>query len=138
MREKPAFLLLLTLQTLADPCYGPVPPGRSPHPHFCMEVVAGLTDVTSPGQFAGSSADGTRRGMGMDISLLSCQYFLAQILVSLVLGPLTSAVGSANGVMYFSSLVSFLGCLYSSLCVTYEIPTGETADEEHQPLLLNV
>ncbi|MEJ1272475.1 solute carrier family 45 member 1 [Cricetulus griseus] len=125
-------------KTLADPCYGPVPPGRSPHPHFCMEVVAGLTDVTSPGQFAGSSADGTRRGMGMDISLLSCQYFLAQILVSLVLGPLTSAVGSANGVMYFSSLVSFLGCLYSSLCVTYEIPTGETADEEHQPLLLNV
>lgn len=76
--------------------------------------------------------------MGMDISLLSCQYFLAQILVSLVLGPLTSAVGSANGVMYFSSLVSFLGCLYSSLCVTYEIPSGDTADEEHQPLLLNV
>uniref|UniRef100_A0A8C9Q9D6 Solute carrier family 45 member 1 n=1 Tax=Spermophilus dauricus TaxID=99837 RepID=A0A8C9Q9D6_SPEDA len=65
--------------------------------------------------FAGSGADGTRRGMGVDISLLSCQYFLAQILVSLVLGPLTSAVGSANGVMYFSSLVSFLGCLYSSL-----------------------
>lgn len=76
--------------------------------------------------------------MGVDISLLSCQYFLAQILVSLVLGPLTSAVGSANGVMYFSSLVSFLGCLYSSLCVTYEIPSGDAADEEHQPLLLNV
>lgn len=76
--------------------------------------------------------------MGVDISLLSCQYFLAQILVSLVLGPLTSAVGSANGVMYFSSLVSFLGCLYSSLCVTYEIPPGDAADEERQPLLLNV
>lgn len=91
-----------------------------------------------PGQFAGSSADGTRRGMGVDISLLSCQYFLAQILVSLVLGPLTSAVGSANGVMYFSSLVSFLGCLYSSLCVVYEIPPSDAADEEHRPLLLNV
>lgn len=91
------------------------------------------------GQFAGSSADGTRRGMGVDISLLSCQYFLAQILVSLVLGPLTSAVGSANGVMYFSSLVSFLGCLYSSLFVVYEIPPGDaTTTEEHRPLLLNV
>ncbi|KAK2492664.1 hypothetical protein MC885_021512 [Smutsia gigantea] len=89
-------------------------------------------------QFAGSSADGTRRGMGVDISLLSCQYFLAQILVSLVLGPLTSAVGSASGVMYFSSLVSFLGCLYSSLFVVYEIPSGDTTDKEHQPLLLNV
>lgn len=58
----------------------------------------GAADASLPlGQFAGSSADGTRRGMGVDISLLSCQYFLAQILVSLVLGPLTSAVGSANG-----------------------------------------
>lgn len=75
--------------------------------------------------------------MGVDLSLLSCQYFLAQILVALVLGPLTSAVGSASGVMYFSSLVSFLGCLYSSLCVVYEIP-GEAADDERQPLLLNV
>jgi len=91
------------------------------------------------GQFAGSSADGTRRGMGVDISLLSCQYFLAQILVSLVLGPLTSAVGSANGVMYFSSLVSFLGCLYSSLFVVYEIPPSDASTtEEHRPLLLNV
>ncbi|XP_006766879.2 PREDICTED: proton-associated sugar transporter A [Myotis davidii] len=86
----------------------------------------------------GACHDGTRRGMGVDISLLSCQYFLAQILVSLVLGPLTSAVGSANGVMYFSSLVSFLGCLYSSLCVVYEIPPSAAASEEHQPLLLNV
>lgn len=92
----------------------------------------------SPGQFAGSGADGTRRGMGVDISLLSCQYFLAQILVSLVLGPLTSAVGSAKGVMYFSSLVSFLGCLYSSLCVVYELPPSAATTEEHQPLLLNV
>lgn len=97
-----------------------------------------LLTVPPLGQFAGSSADGTRRGMGVDISLLSCQYFLAQILVSLVLGPLTSAVGSANGVMYFSSLVSFLGCLYSSLCVVYELPPGDTTDEEHQPLLLTV
>ncbi|XP_029287943.1 proton-associated sugar transporter A isoform X3 [Cottoperca gobio] len=41
-------------------------------------------------QFCGSSEEGTRRGMGVDISLLSCQYFLAQILVSVAMGPLTS------------------------------------------------
>ncbi|KAL1777088.1 proton-associated sugar transporter A [Sigmodon hispidus] len=105
---------------------------------LCTLPYSLLCDYYQSKKFAGSSADGTRRGMGMDISLLSCQYFLAQILVSLVLGPLTSAVGSANGVMYFSSLVSFLGCLYSSLCVTYEIPSSDTAEEEHQPLLLNV
>nr|XP_019602353.1 PREDICTED: proton-associated sugar transporter A [Rhinolophus sinicus] len=105
---------------------------------LCTLPYSLLCDYYQSKKFAGSSADGTRRGMGVDISLLSCQYFLAQILVSLVLGPLTSAVGSANGVMYFSSLVSFLGCLYSSLCVVYEIPPGDAADEEHRPLLLNV
>ncbi|XP_061043111.1 proton-associated sugar transporter A isoform X4 [Eubalaena glacialis] len=106
---------------------------------LCTLPYSLLCDYYQSKQFAGSSADGTRRGMGVDISLLSCQYFLAQILVSLVLGPLTSAVGSANGVMYFSSLVSFLGCLYSSLFVVYEIPPSDAATaEEHQPLLLNV
>ncbi|XP_058530702.1 proton-associated sugar transporter A isoform X1 [Ochotona princeps] len=102
---------------------------------LCTLPYSLLCDYYQNKKFAGSSADGTRRGMGMDISLLSCQYFLAQILVSLVLGPLTSAVGSASGVMYFSSLMSFLGCLYSSLCVTYEIPPGDAADDEHRPLL---
>ncbi|XP_062962122.1 proton-associated sugar transporter A [Cynocephalus volans] len=105
---------------------------------LCTLPYSLLCDYYQSKKFAGSSADGTRRGMGVDISLLSCQYFLAQILVSLVLGPLTSAVGSANGVMYFSSLMSFLGCLYSSLFVIYEIPPSDTTDEEHQPLLLNV
>lgn len=91
-------------------------------------------------QFAGLKEDGTRRGMGVDISLLSCQYFLAQILVSVVMGPLTAIVGSANGVMYFASMVSFIGCLYSSLCVVYEIsPPGEqlSEEEEEEPLLLS-
>ncbi|XP_039364789.1 proton-associated sugar transporter A isoform X5 [Mauremys reevesii] len=89
-------------------------------------------------QFAGSTLDGTKRGMGVDISLLSCQYFLAQLLVAVVMGPITAVVGSANGVMYFASLVSFMGCLFSSLCVTYEIPTAEAPAEEQQPLVLSV
>jgi len=90
-----------------------------------------------PLQFVGSQAEGTRRGMGVDISLLSCQYFLAQILVALAMGPLTAAVGSASGAMYFASLVSFLGCLFSSLCVTYESPPTEELPpaEEQRPLL---
>ncbi|KAF7239339.1 Proton-associated sugar transporter A [Varanus komodoensis] len=88
-------------------------------------------------QFTGLNEDCTKRGMGVDISLLSCQYFLAQILVSMVMGPLTALVGSANGVMYFSSVVSFAGCLYSSLCVVYEISPGEELAEEQQPLMLS-
>ncbi|XP_067422436.1 proton-associated sugar transporter A isoform X2 [Emydura macquarii macquarii] len=104
---------------------------------LCTLPYSLLCDYYQSKKFAGSTVDGTKRGMGMDISLLSCQYFLAQILVSIVMGPITSMVGSANGVMYFASLVSFIGCLFSSLCVIYEIPAPEELEEEQQPLVLS-
>nr|XP_060614729.1 proton-associated sugar transporter A [Anolis sagrei ordinatus] len=104
---------------------------------LCTLPYSLLCDYYQNRKFAGSSEGAPKRGMGVDISLLSCQYFLAQILVSVVMGPLTAAVGSANGVMYFASVVSFAGCLYSSLCVVYEIAPGneDLAEEERQPLM---
>ncbi|KAF3690010.1 Proton-associated sugar transporter A [Channa argus] len=92
---------------------------------LCTLPYSLLCEYYQSPQFCGSSEEGTRRGMGVDISLLSCQYFLAQILVSVAMGPLTSLVGGAQGVMYFSSLMSFVGCLYSSLCVVYHLPPPE-------------
>ncbi|XP_062842558.1 proton-associated sugar transporter A [Trichomycterus rosablanca] len=92
---------------------------------LCTLPYSLLCEYYQSPQFCGSSEDGTKRGMGVDISLLSCQYFLAQILVSVAMGPLTSLVGGAQGVMYFSSLMSFVGCLYSSLCVVYQLPPPE-------------
>ncbi|XP_069803625.1 proton-associated sugar transporter A isoform X2 [Dendropsophus ebraccatus] len=105
---------------------------------LCILPYSLLCDYYQNKKFVGSSSDGTKRGMGMDISLLSCQYFLAQILVSVVMGPLTSMVGSANGVMYFSSLMAFVGCLYSSLFVIYDLPPSAELDDEEQPLLINI
>lgn len=104
---------------------------------LCTLPYSLLCDYYQSQEFVGSQAEGTRRGMGVDISLLSCQYFLAQILVALAMGPLTAAVGSASSAMYFSSLVSFLGCLFSSLCVTYELLPAEELPpvEEQRPLL---
>ncbi|XP_062449249.1 proton-associated sugar transporter A isoform X6 [Rhea pennata] len=102
---------------------------------LCTLPYSLLCDYYQSRKFAGSQVEGTRRGMGVDISLLSCQYFLAQILVAVVMGPLTAAVGSTSGVMYFACLVSFLGCLFSSLCVIYELPPGEELLEEQQPLI---
>ncbi|XP_074831899.1 proton-associated sugar transporter A isoform X1 [Carettochelys insculpta] len=104
---------------------------------LCTLPYSLLCDYYHSEKFSGSTLDGTKRGMGVDISLLSCQYFLAQILVSVVMGPITTAVGSANGVMYFASFVSFIGCLFSSLCVIYELPASEELAEEEQPLLLS-
>ncbi|XP_043387767.1 proton-associated sugar transporter A isoform X3 [Chelonia mydas] len=104
---------------------------------LCTLPYSLLCDYYQSKKFAGSTIDGTKRGMGVDISLLSCQYFLAQLLVSIVMGPITSMVGSANGVMYFASFVSFIGCLFSSLCVIYEIPANEEMAEEQQPLVLS-
>ncbi|XP_005994269.1 proton-associated sugar transporter A [Latimeria chalumnae] len=106
---------------------------------LCTLPYSLLCEYYQSKQFVGSGAEGTKRGMGVDLSLLSCQYFLAQIIVSVVMGPLTSVVGSASGVMYFSSLMSFIGCLYSSLFVIYELPANEETDEEEeQPLLVNI
>lgn len=105
---------------------------------LCILPYSILCDYYQNKKFVGSSSEGTKRGMGVDISLLSCQYFLAQILVSIVMGPLTSMVGSANGVMYFSSLMSFVGCFYSSLFVIYDIPPSGDLDDEEQPLLINI
>ncbi|KAG7280529.1 hypothetical protein CRUP_022059 [Coryphaenoides rupestris] len=97
---------------------------------LCTLPYSLLCEYYQSPQFCGSSEDGTRRGKGVDISLLSCQYFLAQILVSVAMGPLTSLVGGAQGVMYFSSLMSFVGCLYSSLCVVYHLPPPEGREVE--------
>ncbi|XP_042263086.1 proton-associated sugar transporter A isoform X3 [Thunnus thynnus] len=57
---------------------------------LCTLPYSLLCEYYQSPQFCGSSEEGTRRGMGVDISLLSCQYFLAQILVSVAMGPLTS------------------------------------------------
>ncbi|XP_051895262.1 proton-associated sugar transporter A isoform X2 [Pristis pectinata] len=103
---------------------------------LCTLPYSLLCEYYQSKKFVGPHANGTKRGMGVDISLLSCQYFLAQIIVSIVMGPLTSVVGSASGVMYFASLTSFIGCLYSSLFVIYEIPPDDDG-EEHTPLLVN-
>ncbi|KAG5274744.1 hypothetical protein AALO_G00139660 [Alosa alosa] len=100
---------------------------------LCTLPYSLLCEYYQSPQFCGSSEDGTRRGMGVDISLLSCQYFLAQLLVSVAMGPLTSLVGGAQGVMYFSSLMSFVGCLYSSLCVVYHLPPPEGAPPKRGP-----
>ncbi|KAG7244744.1 hypothetical protein INR49_029763 [Caranx melampygus] len=107
---------------------------------LCTLPYSLLCEYYQSPQFCGSSEEGTKRGMGVDISLLSCQYFLAQILVSVAMGPLTSLVGGAQGVMYFASLMSFVGCLYSSLCVVYHLPPpeGEPPESETQPLLVHI
>uniref|UniRef100_A0A8D3C3J9 Proton-associated sugar transporter A n=1 Tax=Scophthalmus maximus TaxID=52904 RepID=A0A8D3C3J9_SCOMX len=107
---------------------------------LCTLPYSLLCEYYQSPQFCGSSEEGTKRGMGVDISLLSCQYFLAQILVSVAMGPLTSLVGGAQGVMYFASLMSFVGCLYSSLCMVYQLPPpeGEPPDSETQPLLVHI
>ncbi|XP_077998050.1 membrane-associated transporter protein-like isoform X3 [Glandiceps talaboti] len=78
------------------------------------------------------------RGLGTDISSLSCQIFLAQILVSAILGGLIKATGSHLVIVLLASGVSFLAALWSALLVVYEIPELQETDkerEEQEPLL---
>ncbi|XP_002737511.1 membrane-associated transporter protein-like [Saccoglossus kowalevskii] len=79
-------------------------------------------------------SDKGARGLGTDISSLSCQIFLAQILVSVLLGTVIRATGSHLAIVLFASGAGFLAAFCSALIVVYEVP--EPSDEV-EPLIRN-
>lgn len=58
------------------------------------------------------------RGLGTDVAVVSSMVFLAQFLLSSIIGMLVAAVGSPVVVIITSSIFSFLGSLTASQ-VTY-------------------
>ncbi|XP_062534256.1 proton-associated sugar transporter A-like, partial [Armigeres subalbatus] len=52
-----------------------------------------------------------RRGFGADVSMLSSMLFLAQLLISLIIGSVIDALGSAAVIVYSASLFSFLASI---------------------------
>ncbi|XP_070561569.1 membrane-associated transporter protein-like [Ptychodera flava] len=74
------------------------------------------------------------RGLGTDISSLSCQIFLAQILVSAILGLVIKATGTHLVIVLFGSGAAFIAAICSAVVVVYEIPDPP---DEKQPLLEN-
>ncbi|XP_056597931.1 solute carrier family 45 member 4 [Triplophysa dalaica] len=65
------------------------------------------------------SPGNSKRGFGIDCAILSCQVYIAQILVASALGAVVDAVGSVRVIPMVASGGSFLGFLASCFLVIY-------------------
>ncbi|XP_022090290.1 proton-associated sugar transporter A-like [Acanthaster planci] len=78
----------------------------------------------------------SQRGLGTDVACLSSVNFLAQIVVSAILGFIISAVGSKLAIVAFASSLAFLAALNSAIFVVYDLKKREQGStNEHQPLI---
>ena len=59
-----------------------------------------------------------KRGLGTDIAIVGGMMFLAQIIVSLCIGPFIKLVGSTVAVIYAESLLSFFAAI-SAMFIVY-------------------
>jgi len=59
------------------------------------------------------------RGIGTDIAIVSCMVFLAQFILSSLMGSIVAASGSTVAVIVCAAVLSFCGAL-SAHCVTYQ------------------
>lgn len=51
------------------------------------------------------------RGLGTDVAIISSMVFIAQIIVSLSVGPLVSWMGTTSAILYVSTFLSFLAAI---------------------------
>ncbi|KAL0985280.1 hypothetical protein UPYG_G00154940 [Umbra pygmaea] len=77
------------------------------------------------------SPGNSRRGFGIDCAILSCQVYIAQILVASALSVMVEAVGSVRVIPMVASGGSFLGFLAAAFLVTY--PDSSAPGATHNP-----
>ncbi|XP_002733733.1 membrane-associated transporter protein-like [Saccoglossus kowalevskii] len=62
-----------------------------------------------------------QRGLATDTACLQCQLFLAQIILSAILGPISNAAGTHLVTVLTASAAAFCAAFFSALFVVYEI-----------------
>ena len=70
-----------------------------------------LSEFHQDDNYRRKSAEGTKRGIGIDCSLLSVSYFLASILSSIYSSPLIDRFGDYT-IIVTSSIISFINCIW--------------------------
>lgn len=89
-----------------------------------------LSEFHKDKKYRMQSAAGTKRGLGIDCSLLSSIYFLAQTIVSAFMSVVTSNFGGYS-IVIIGAIFSLLGCLWVSLFVIF--PDGQkNTDLNHE------
>uniref|UniRef100_A0A8C7JEZ9 Solute carrier family 45 member 4 n=1 Tax=Oncorhynchus kisutch TaxID=8019 RepID=A0A8C7JEZ9_ONCKI len=74
----------------------------------------------------------SRRGFGIDCAILSCQVYIAQILVASALSTVVDAVGSVRVIPMMASGGSFLGFLTSTFLVIYPDSSTPTTTQDQE------
>ena len=77
-----------------------------------------LSEFHQDHNYKQKSAKGTKRGIGIDCSLLSVSYFLASTLASLYSSPLIDRFGDYT-IIVESAIFSFINCLWISLFMIF-------------------
>uniref|UniRef100_A0A8K9US40 Solute carrier family 45 member 4b n=1 Tax=Oncorhynchus mykiss TaxID=8022 RepID=A0A8K9US40_ONCMY len=80
----------------------------------------------------GPSPGKSRRGFGIDCAILSCQVYIAQILVASALSTVVDAVGSVLVIPMMASGGSFLGFLTSTFLVIYPDSSTPTTTQDQE------
>ncbi|XP_071252238.1 solute carrier family 45 member 4 isoform X1 [Salvelinus alpinus] len=83
-------------------------------------------------QYIHHSPGKSRRGFGIDCAILSCQVYIAQILVASALSTVVDVVGSVQVIPMMASGGSFLGFLTSTFLVIYPDSSTPTTTQDQE------
>ena len=75
--------------------------------------------------YRSKSASGSKRGLGVDCSLLSCMFFASQALVSTFISLLTANLGK-SAILLAGSLFGFVCCFCAATVVIYPEANAKT------------
>lgn len=90
-----------------------------------------LSEFHQDPNYRKQSAAGTKRGLGVDCSLLSSCYFFAQTFTSAFMGFLTSALGNYV-IVIAAALFALAGCFCISLVVIFPHTSNRRAIKQQQ------
>ncbi|XP_055759933.1 solute carrier family 45 member 4-like [Salvelinus fontinalis] len=83
-------------------------------------------------QYIHHSPGKSRRGFGIDCAILSCQVYIAQILVASALSTVVDVVGSVRVIPMMASGGSFLGFLTATFLVIYPDSSTPTTTQDQE------
>ena len=67
----------------------------------------------------------TQRGLGTDVACICATNFLAQILVSAILGAIIKATNTELTIVLSGSVSAFIAAFLSATLVTYKVPVDD-------------
>jgi hypothetical protein len=88
-----------------------------------------LSEFHKDKNYRSQSPAGTKRGLGIDCSLLSSIYFLAQSLISAIMSPIISQFSNYS-ILVLGGIFSLLGCLWISLFVIFPSPKENSINDK--------